>query len=412
MWRQTMTRFLNLLFMAILITMPPVLAAGPESNPMIHAKGTRLFDGTGKPIKLRGVLLEGWLMWNGTLWGTGLNSETHMRSRIKALVGETETARFEKAVYDTFITERDIQMIAELGLNVVRVPFNHTVLERNGSVDYSAPGWFYIDRLLRWCEKHKVYVVLDLHSLPGGQSGVFVADPDWNKVWGSAAHLQRTVDLWKAIAKRYHNRTIIAGYDLINEPEPPKDKDLINLYRRIISAIRTVDPHHLVFLSGTSLSTNLSLFRVPLDHNQAYSFHSYNFLSSASNKPTLEKLSAIAKAHKVPLWNGEFGAHTDKWIRREMELYENPKYQVNGWIFWPWKAVMETDWRKDRFQQLMGIKSTKNWDKVRYYVASLFGTNSPPKNVARKGLTEFLQSSRAEKLSINNKMAAVLRRAQ
>ena len=407
-----MTLLLNLLLMAALISAPAVLAAGPETNPMIHAKGTSLVDGNGKPIKLRGVLLEGWLMWNGPLWGTGLNPETHIRNRLKALVGEAETARFEKAIYDTFITERDIQMIARLGLNVVRVPFNHTVLERNGKVDYSAPGWAYLDRLLRWCEKHKVYVVLDLHSVPGGQSGVFVADPDWNKIWGSAADLQRTVDLWKAIATRYRNRSIVAGYDLINEPEPPKHKDLIDLYQRIISAIRSVDPHHLVILSGTALSTDLSFYRGPLDPNQAYTFHSYNFLSHASNKATLEKQSAIAKAHNVPLWNGEFGAHTDQWVRREKGLYENPQYQVNGWIFWPWKALAETDWRKDRFQQLMGIKSTPNWDKVRYYVASLFGATPPPKNIARKGLAEFLQASRAENLSVNQKMAAILRSAK
>ena len=93
-------------------------------------------------------------------------------------------------------------------------------------------------------------------------------------------------------------------------------------------------PHHLLIFTGTALSTNLSFYRGPLDRNQAYTFHSYNFLSHASNKATLEKQLAIAKAHNVPLWNGEFGAHTDQWVRREMGLYENLNYQVSGWIFW------------------------------------------------------------------------------
>ena len=133
-------------FLVLSLTLFTVTVA--IANPMVHQQGTSLVDGNGKPIKLRGVLLEGWLMWNGPLWGTGLNPETHIRNRLKALVGEAETARFEKAIYDTFITERDIQMIARLELNVVRIPFNHSVLERNGKVDYSAPGWAYIDRLL------------------------------------------------------------------------------------------------------------------------------------------------------------------------------------------------------------------------------------------------------------------------
>ena len=381
-----------------------------QDNPMIHAEGTRLVDGDGKPIRLEGVLLEGWLMWNGPLWNTGLTAETRIRERLKVLVGDEELARFEKAIYDTFITERDIEMIADLGLNVVRVPFNHTVLERNGVVDEAAPGWFYLDRLLEWCEKHGVYVVLDLHSVPGGQSGVFVADPEWQHVWKSEAGLQRTVDLWTAIATRYHDRSIIAGYDLINEPEPPRGKDLIDIYRRIISAIRAVDPHHLVILSGTKLSTDLSLYDGPLDSNQAYTFHSYNFFSDDSSKATLEKQAAIAKAHQVPLWNGEFGAHTDEWVRQEIALFDDPKYHVNGWIYWPWKRATETDWRRDRFQHLMEIESSDAWDAVSKYVASIFGLNKVPEDVAREGMADFLEAAKADNLVPNANMVAVVRR--
>lgn len=177
-----MTRSICLTLVAALLA-APAHTESLVSNPMIHAEGTRLVDGSGEPIKLRGVLLEGWLMWNGTLWGAGLTSETKIHDRIEGLVGAEEAARFETAVYDTFISERDIEMIAELGLNVVRVPINHTVLESGGKVDSSAPGWFYLDRLLDWCENHQVYVVLDLHSLPGGQSSIFVADPDDKHVW-------------------------------------------------------------------------------------------------------------------------------------------------------------------------------------------------------------------------------------
>ena len=236
--------------------------------------------------------------------GRGPDLETKITDRIEGLVGEEEAARFRKAFYDSFISERDIERIAGLGLNVVRVPFNHTVLEKDGAIDPSAPGWAYLDRLLDWCEKHQVYVVLDLHSLPGGQSGVFVADPDLTHVWKSEPDLQRTVDLWKAIATRYHARSIVAGCDLINEPEPPKGQDLVDLYRRILRAIRTVDPHHLVLLTGTALSTDFSLYEGPIDDNQAYTFHTYNFLSNASGQATLEELAAIAEAHDVPLWNG------------------------------------------------------------------------------------------------------------
>jgi aryl-phospho-beta-D-glucosidase BglC (GH1 family) len=384
-------------------TKPPT-----PSNPMIHAVGTRLVDGNGDPIQLRGVLLEGWLMWNGPLWGAGLVSETKLSERIEGLVGREEAARFRKAVYDTFITERDIEMIADLGFNVVRVPFNHTVLEKNRAVDDSAPGWFYLDRLLNWCEKHQVYVVLDLHSVPKGQSGVFVADPDAKHVWTSEKDLQRTVDIWKAIAARYRDRSIVAGYDLINEPEPPKDHELIDLYRRIIQAIRLVDPHHLVFLTGKTLSTDFRIFDGPLDDNQAYTFHTYNFFSHDVDEANLAKISSIARRHNVPLWNGEFGAHTDRWTSSQVELFEDPGNHVNGWIYWPWKRVSETDWRRERFSHLMEIESTKAWDTVRKHLASIFGWKKIPKNLARRALADFIEASKAENLVADERMVTAL----
>ena len=331
--------------LAVSVIAAPSAGAGETAvsvgaNPMIHAQGTRLVDGTGAPVVLRGVLLEGWLMWNGTLFGAGLSSESRIAERLQRLVGPEEFERFRTAIYDHFITERDIERIAELGFNVVRVPFNHTVLERDGRPDATAVGWGYLDRLLEWCELHSVYAVLDLHAVPGGQSGIFVSDPDRIQVWKSEENLQRTVDLWTAIATRYRDRTIVAGYDLINEPEPPSGAELVALYRRIITAIRAVDSHHLVFLEGGGpAASDFTFYDGPLDSNQAYSFHAYNLFSDAIDREYFTKLAAMARSHNVPLWNGEFGAHTDDWVQQHVNLFEDPAYRVNGWVFWPWKRV-------------------------------------------------------------------------
>lgn len=385
-------------------------SAETPTNRMIHAQGTRIVDAQGDPVHLRGVLLEGWLMWNGTLWGAGLSSETKLADRLEKLVGKEEAARFRTAVYDTFITERDIEMIAELGLNTVRVPLNHTVLEETGrEIDYSTPGWSYLDRLLEWCERHAVYVVIGLHSVPGGQSGIFVSDPDRQHVWKSEENLERTVEIWKAIAKRYRDRDIVAGYDLINEPEPPTGADLVALQRRIIEAIRTVDPHHLIFLAGSPpFSSDFSIFPGPLDSNQAYSFHTYNLFSNALGEADFQKLVSIAAAHDVPLWNGEFGAHTPDWVRSQIELFENPAHHVNGWTFWPWKRVPEDSWARNRFRHLMEISSTKDWDIVRKYLASIFGAKKIEPEVARRALSDFIEAMKAENLVAEEVMVEVL----
>ena len=121
-----------------------------------------------------------------------------------------------------------------------------------------AVGWVYLDRLLEWCTRHDVYVVLDLHSAPGGQSDIFVADPDEKKLWQSEENEERTVALWRAIAARYKDEKIVAGYDLLNEPGFPNPAELIELYLRIITAIREVDPYHMVIIEGNNLTTDFS----------------------------------------------------------------------------------------------------------------------------------------------------------
>ena len=172
----------------------------------------------------------------------------------------------------------DIQKIAQAGFNVVRVPRNDRVFEGDG-------GWRILDRLLGWCEKHKVYVVLDLHAVPGGQSRLGMADPadTGHLVWASEENQAKTLEIWKAIAARYHNRQIIAGYDLINEPAPPAGKDLVRLYQRIIRAIR-VDPNHLIIVEGGKFASDFSMFDKPLCENQAFSLHMYTWFGDDRKK--------------------------------------------------------------------------------------------------------------------------------
>ena len=85
----------------ILLSSNPLVA-----NPMIHQDGSIIVDGQGKPIKLRGVLIEGWLMWNGPMWGAGvLSSETHIVNKLTELVGTDEMEKFRRDIYQHFIDD-------------------------------------------------------------------------------------------------------------------------------------------------------------------------------------------------------------------------------------------------------------------------------------------------------------------
>jgi hypothetical protein len=250
-------------------------------------------------------------------------------------------------------------------------------------------------------------VVIDLHSAPGGQSGVFVADPDEKKLWELEENEARTVAIWRAIAARYKDETIVAGYDLLNEPGYPNPVDLIELYLRIIEAIREVDPYHMVIIEGNLAATDFSIFGRPLSSNQVYSFHTYNFLTNQIDKEQMRKLVEIAVTQNVPLWNGEFGAHNAEWVAATIAMFEDPDNHVSGWTFWPWKRVPENS--QERYRTLMEIPSTPDWDVVRFAVGLPFEPDgSISQEEALKGMSDFLTTMRAEELVLDQEMGDII----
>jgi len=378
-----MTRFRHLLpLLAILLGAAcgglAQAADLPPANRMLHQQGTRIVDGQAREVRLRGVNLGGWLIWEGWIFGKGiLTSESTLMNHLTDLVGAPEALEFRRQVHDKFITEADIQQIAQAGFNCVRVPLNHRIFHDPG-------GWTVLDRLLGWCEKYQVYVVLDLHAAPGGQSGFGMADPgeDHRLLWASAENQARTVALWAALATRYRHRQIIAGYDLLNEPAPPSGSALVNLYQRISTAVRAQDPDHLMILEGAKFATDFSMFDKPLCANQAFSFHIYNWFGD--DRP--QKIAACqdcARKLQTPLWVGEFGENSYAMIRSTVELFDRCP-EINGWAFWTWKKAPTT------FPGLAVIKVPDHWLPVITSIGSLFGGSKPDPATARTGIKEFL----------------------
>src|SRR5687767_3290237 len=79
---------------------PVDLVDAPAHNPMVHQEGTRIVDGAGNPLELKGVNLSGWLFWEGWVWGGGFTPETKILQRLEELVGPEATKQFQMDVYN------------------------------------------------------------------------------------------------------------------------------------------------------------------------------------------------------------------------------------------------------------------------------------------------------------------------
>jgi len=403
-----MPRFLRLtsVFCSI-VTM--VLAILPESLwaaiPMVHQDGTRIVDSDGTPLALRGVNLGGWLHWEGWIWGKGIfRSETDVLSKMTELIGPEATHQFETDVYEKYITDADIAKIREAGFNSVRVPINRRLLEDDDRpFHYKEDGFRILDRLLDSCARHRLHVILDLHSAPGGQANIATADPGPKSglLWNSDLNRKRTLALWQAIASRYRNNPTVAGYDLLNEPNFPDSSALINLYGDLIAAIRRIDPEHMIILEGNSLARDLDLFDHPLAPNIAYSFHMYTWFGD-DRKPKLAKYLKIASHSHVPLWAGEFGENSYDMIRTTREMYEGSPDIIAGWCYWTWKKTNTT-----KYPGLVTFSISDNWKKTIGWINFSFLKFTPDKEVVKTGIREFLHAA-TQDATLDSQMVAAL----
>lgn len=145
------------------------------------------------------------------------------------------------------ITEADIEAFRQLGGNLLRVGFaDAPMLTPRPPHALNPEAFARLDRILGWCEQRGIHVIVDPHSFPGTHSPFTTTPAD--VLWTDAALQQRIVELWAYIAKRYAQRgSVIAAYDLLNEPSVPADAHAAaaeiwnTLQQRIVAAIRAHD---------------------------------------------------------------------------------------------------------------------------------------------------------------------------
>jgi endoglucanase len=358
----------------------------------VTQQGTQLADG----LKLRGVNLGGWLLWEGWIWGGWFDyvGETTMMNNLTSLVGAEAAEKFRADVRANFITSDDFAAISAYGFNVARVPFNYRLLETEA-------GWAVLDQTIAAAKEHDVYLVLDLHAAPNGQTWSFTSDhTGWSLLWWSPSAQDRTVALWRKIAARYADETTIAGYDLLNE-SVTGDADLLRLYKRITAAIREVDKNHMLIYEGNDLGRTFSLFTEPLDANQALSIHDYPWM--IANQDVTARMpvyDAAAQRLNSPLWVGEFGQGSYEDINKYITIFEADPL-VSGWAQWTWKQV-------PGFPALQTLRHTAASKKLIEWMNNT-GRSKPTAAEATQGMSDFAKIVRFENTLPNAKLGMVLR---
>lgn len=325
----------------------------------LKVKGTDIFNQKGEKVILKGVNLGGWLIQEDWLCPyEEVSDHYEMLETLIERFGREEAYELMNTYEDNFITEKDLDIIKEMGFNSVRVPFWYRnfysddkgtkILDENGNWDLSKLEW-----VVEECAERRIYVVLDMHGAPGFQSdaphnGKADSCGLYDKTEEGEFYRTLTDELWTEIALRFKGNPAVAMYDLLNEPMCDVDCGELTrrvnnefIYTHLYETVRKVDADHIITMEAIWTGFALPWAWTKGWENVVYQVHFYNnsdfifafFLwLTRLLHPTVPLMMGEFYPHQKTTWEGCF---------KSLKKYEY------SWFLWTYKAANHGMWSSD-----------------------------------------------------------------
>lgn len=324
-------------------------------NNFLKADGKVLRDhaGVGDVVTLRGTNIGGWQVMEGWMCPTNASDQKAAIATLTERFGKEKADELIQVYEKAWVTEQDFDNLKALNFNVARLPIScYNLLDEEGKLreDTLATLDWFVDE----CGKRDIYVILDLHAAPGSQNGRdHSGDKSGSILFTDEASQNLTVSLWEQLAKHYKGNPVIAGYDLLNEPEGSESERYpwggvqLPFLDRIYQAVRAIDPDHIIILNSIWEPTNMPDPSKYGWENVMYEYHYYCWdgTDNAATQRTFTD-SKVSKNNSagfnVPVLIGEFTLFDklNSW-KYALEIYEE-----NGWSWttWTYKTVGMGNW--------------------------------------------------------------------
>ncbi len=254
---------------------------------------------------------------------------------IPAGVAPTGPGAYDEAYLDDYAAT--VRTLASAGLLVIVDAHQDYYTESTGGEGF--PGWMVTQRPL----------------LPLGATEAAAFDGFWANKQGVQ---DQFAALWAHVAARLRRAHGVLGYDLLNEPHPGSreqecaslsgcpafDRDVLTpFYRRVIAAIRAVDPERLVLYEPQVIANQGAASAIgPLGDPRAV-FAPHLYCSPVSGSPScaerephaLDNATRQAQRGGDGLFLGEFGATDDiATIARVVGMADVRMLSWTHWAYW------------------------------------------------------------------------------
>ena len=354
---------------------------------ILRTDGMRYVNGDGEPVVLTGYATANWQNPEGFMVGQpprGLEEvfpkddrgnyhrfdrRRSMSQVVRELCGSAYLETFWDRWEETQCGEDDIKAMADCGWNSVRMVLDaNALLDEEPGIHFNEKAFQRLDRIFDWCEKYKVYIILDMHASVGGINGCCgdALFDHYPSLLMDDESRERNIILWEELTRRYHERWILAGYDLANEPvsTPPAYfaiPMLADYYDECIRRMRAIDHGaHIFFLEGPAFARSNEIFDHDYDpeyHNWAINVHIYGADCSLKDlRPYILK----GQEYNVPIWISESGSDPIS----NAVFYDICAQLGVGYSIWGWKTTAFKG--KTR---CVGHILPDEWDKIQAFIS-------------------------------------------
>ncbi|MDD3339197.1 MAG: cellulase family glycosylhydrolase [Lachnospiraceae bacterium] len=182
-------------------------------------------------MQIKGVNLGNWLvlekwMSPALFEGTTAEDEYYLPTQLSKEVYEARI----KVHRSEYITERDFAIIKSHHMNAVRIPVPYFIF---GDCPPFLGCIEELDKAFGWAEKYGLQILIDLHTVPGGQNGFDNGGISGVCTWAQDPEkVTFTLELLEKLAKRYGTRAGLLGIEIVNEPLTAAAWDSFNILER------------------------------------------------------------------------------------------------------------------------------------------------------------------------------------
>jgi aryl-phospho-beta-D-glucosidase BglC (GH1 family) len=425
---------------------------GADDALAVDANG-HLHNQKGQEVVLRGINLGGWMLQESWMCPvSGKDREWANLDTIKAMEERGWTAIQIQELFDSYqdnwITIDDFDFFKAQGINSIRIPFWYRnfmsdeagtwINNDDGSGPGTTnPGFKRLDWAISQAKQRGIYVIMDMHGVPGGQSMDHSCGTiGKNEVYTNTAYEQATVDLWVSIARRYKDEATVAAYDLLNEPQnnggysgpnswaPGSTRavhETVRLYDRLYREIRAIDPNTIIIMEGIwdmnlpnpnyvhsgtiNTNTRYSGKQTAWDKNLMYSLHIYDRIMDTKSPPSpggsinyrVYELTEARRKWGIAVHIGEFNndgqgnqsaayqLYNDNKINWNMWTYKIAGANMGNWSLFQARNKVKVDPLNDSFESIK-----EKWGETLQTFNA--GTNTPANGYTRTGMSDIFAS--------------------